>query len=103
MKTEIGSIAAAFRDEGKKIRLIKRKRDGTASPHRYVQAWALTSGDFIGNFLGVNVGTPLQRKLSKLAICSLELQLSVLSSSWERTSFQTILTLSSILFRQGSQ
>lgn len=68
MKTEIGSIAAALRADGKKTREVKRKPDGTAKPHRYVQAWGLTVGDFIGTFLGINVGTPLQRKLSKLAI-----------------------------------
>ncbi|OQE40524.1 hypothetical protein PENNAL_c0754G07116, partial [Penicillium nalgiovense] len=33
----------------------------------YVQAWSLTSVDVVGRFLGVNIGTPLQRKLSKLA------------------------------------
>ena len=68
MKTEIGTIAAALRGEGRKIRPVKRKPDGSAKPHRYAQAWGLTAGDFIGHFLGVNVGTPLQRKLSKLAI-----------------------------------
>jgi magnesium-transporting ATPase (P-type) len=68
MKTEIGSIAAALRGSGKKVRPVKRKPDGTAKPHRYLEAWGLTAGDFVGTFLGVNVGTPLQRKLSKLAI-----------------------------------
>ena len=68
MKTEIGSIAAALRATGSKTRPVKRKPDGSAKPHRYAQAWGLTAGDFIGTFLGINVGTPLQRKLSKLAI-----------------------------------
>ncbi|KAL8667562.1 MAG: hypothetical protein Q9168_007223 [Polycauliona sp. 1 TL-2023] len=68
MKTEIGTIAAALRATGKKTRPVKRKPDGSAKPHRYAQAWGLTAGDFVGTFLGVNVGTPLQRKLSKLAI-----------------------------------
>lgn len=68
MKTEIGTIAAALRGSGKRIRPVKRKPDGSASPRRYAQAWGLTTADFIGHFLGVNVGTPLQRKLSKLAI-----------------------------------
>ncbi|OAR01320.1 hypothetical protein LLEC1_06669 [Akanthomyces lecanii] len=31
-------------------------------------AWGLTFSDAVGRFLGVNVGTPLQRKLSKLAL-----------------------------------
>lgn len=68
MKTEIGSIAAALRAQGKRTRPVKRKADGSAKLHRYAQAWGLTAGDFVGRFLGVNVGTPLQRKLSKLAI-----------------------------------
>lgn len=68
MKTEIGSIAVALRTKDKKTRPVKRKSDGKAKPHRYLEAWGLTAGDFIGYFLGVNVGTPLQRKLSKLAI-----------------------------------
>ncbi len=68
MKTEIGSIALALRATGKKTRPVKRREDGSARPHRYAQAWGLTAGDFIGHFLGINVGTPLQRKLSKLAI-----------------------------------
>lgn len=68
MKTEIGSIATALRGSDKKSRPVKRKPDGTARLHRYLQAWGLTFTDFIGVFLGINVGTPLQRKLSKLAI-----------------------------------
>jgi potassium/sodium efflux P-type ATPase len=68
MATEIGSIAAALRGENTKRRHVKRKPDGSAKPHRYVEAGALTFSDFIGRFLGVSVGTPLQRKLSKLAL-----------------------------------
>lgn len=68
MKTEIGTIATALRSQDRKTRSVKRKPDGTAKPHRYAQAWGLTAADFIGHFLGINVGTPLQRKLSKLAI-----------------------------------
>lgn len=68
MKTEIGSIAAALRGGDSRVREPKRTADGKVKPHRRAQAWGLTAGDFIGNFLGVNVGTPLQRKLSQLAI-----------------------------------
>ena len=68
MDTEIGKIAAALRKQGSKIRPVKRKDDGTAGFHRYVQAWVLTGGDAVGHFLGINTGTPLQIKLSKLAI-----------------------------------
>jgi P-type Na+/K+ transporter len=68
MTTEIGSIAAALRGTNSRRRRVKRKPDGTAKPHRYVEAGALTMADSIGKFLGVNTGTPLQRKLSKLAM-----------------------------------
>lgn len=68
MFTEIGTIAAALRQQNSRVREPKRTSDGRVKPHRQAQAWALTGGDFIGHFLGVNVGTPLQRKLSQLAI-----------------------------------
>ncbi|KAK3207740.1 hypothetical protein GRF29_96g225153 [Pseudopithomyces chartarum] len=68
MHTEIGSIAMSLRDKGSRRRPVKRKEDGSAGPHRHVQAWGLTVGDAVGHFLGVNVGTPLQRKLSRLAL-----------------------------------
>jgi P-type Na+/K+ transporter len=68
MKTEIGAIAAALRMGDSKIRPIKRREDGTAHPFRYAQSWSLTAADAIGRFLGVNVGTPLQKKLSRLAM-----------------------------------
>ena len=68
MFTEIGTIAAALRKTDSKIRPVKRKEDGTAKPHRYLQAAVLTLSDAVGHFLGVNVGTPLQKKLSRLAV-----------------------------------
>jgi len=68
MYTEIGSIASSLRQKGSRVKAVKRKPDGTAKPHRYAQAWGLTVANFIGNFLGVNVGTPLQKKLARLAI-----------------------------------
>ncbi|KAI0112986.1 potassium/sodium eff [Daldinia grandis] len=49
--TEVGAIATAIRQNDSKIRPVKRNPD-----------------DAIGRFLGLNVGTPLQQKLSKLAI-----------------------------------
>ncbi|KAK3935177.1 sodium transport ATPase [Diplogelasinospora grovesii] len=66
--TEIGAIAAALHKKDSRVRPVKRKPDGHAGPHRYLEAYTLTLGDAIGRFLGVNVGTPLQRKLSKLAM-----------------------------------
>lgn len=68
MYTEIGAIAAELRKKDSKVRHVKRKPDGTARPHRYLEAFTLTLTDAIGRFLGVNVGTPLQKKLSKLAM-----------------------------------
>lgn len=68
MCTEIGSIALSLRQKGPRVREVKRKPDGKAKPHRYAQAWTLTASDAVGHFLGVNVGTPLQKKLARLAI-----------------------------------
>jgi Na+-exporting ATPase len=68
MSTEIGTIAAALQAKDSNIRQVKRKEDGTAKPHRYLEAWTLTGTDAILRFLGVNVGTPLQKKLSRLAV-----------------------------------
>jgi len=68
MKTEIGSIATALRDGNSKRRKPHVSKNGKVKSYRHVEAWALTSTDAIGRFMGVNVGTPLARKLSKLAI-----------------------------------
>lgn len=68
MHTEIGSIAAALRKKDSRRRPVKRREDGTTPFYRYVQAATLTVTDGIGVFLGVNVGTPLQKKLSRLAL-----------------------------------
>ncbi|PYH75411.1 sodium ion P-type ATPase [Aspergillus uvarum CBS 121591] len=68
MGTEIGSIAAALRASDSKRRPVKRGPQGETKKRWYLKAWSLTGTDAIGRFLGVNVGTPLQRKLSKLAI-----------------------------------
>jgi Na+-exporting ATPase len=66
--TEIGAIAAQLRETQSKVRPVKRKENGKAKPHRYIEAYTLTTTDAIGRFLGLNVGTPLQKKLSKLAV-----------------------------------
>lgn len=66
--TEIGAIAAQLRETKSKVRPVKRRPDGKAKPHRYLEAYTLTFTDAMGRFLGLNVGTPLQRKLSKLAM-----------------------------------
>lgn len=66
--TEIGQIAAALRGKTSRRRQPKRREDGTTHIGRWIQAWTLTCSDAVGRFLGVNVGTPLQKKLSKLAL-----------------------------------
>lgn len=68
MYTEIGSIAMSLRQKKSRVREVKRKEDGKAKPHRYAEAWTLTATDAVGHFLGINVGTPLQKKLARLAI-----------------------------------
>ncbi|KAF2148593.1 sodium transport ATPase [Myriangium duriaei CBS 260.36] len=68
MSTEIGTVAAALRNKDSKVRSVKRRADGTAHPLRHVQSWYLTFTDAIGRFLGINVGTPLQKTLSRLAL-----------------------------------
>src|SRR5579859_777448 len=68
MSTEIGAIAKSLNADTSKVRQVKKNEDGKAPPHRYIEAGALTVTDSIGRFLGVNIGTPLQRKLSRLAV-----------------------------------
>lgn len=68
MHTEIGSIAAALRKTDSRVRPVKRRPDGSTHPLRYAESWTLTLTDALGRFLGVNVGTPLQKKLSRLAM-----------------------------------
>ncbi|GAA5914347.1 hypothetical protein JCM6882_008168 [Rhodosporidiobolus microsporus] len=68
MNTSIGAIAESLRGGDSKVRKVRRNEDGKAPWHRYPAAWALTVMDIIGQFLGTNVGTPLQRTLSWLAI-----------------------------------
>ncbi|OSS50292.1 hypothetical protein B5807_04796 [Epicoccum nigrum] len=67
--TEIGAIASQLRESESKVRPVKKRGpNGHAKPHRYLEAYTLTTTDAIGRFLGLNVGTPLQKKLSKLAM-----------------------------------
>ncbi|RAL13095.1 potassium/sodium eff [Aspergillus homomorphus CBS 101889] len=57
MDTEIGKIAPALRASERKRRPVK------TGP-----SWTLTITDTTGRFLGLNVGTSLQKKLSRLAV-----------------------------------
>ncbi|KAK0724312.1 Na(+)/Li(+)-exporting P-type ATPase [Lasiosphaeris hirsuta] len=93
--TEIGAIASALQKKDSKVRPVKRKPDGHAGPHRYLEAYTLTLGDVFGRFLGVNVGTPLQRKLSKLAMLlfgiAIVCAIIVLGANQFRTSQEVII------------
>lgn len=69
--TEVGAIAAQLRQKQTTIREPKKTREdrnARAKPHRYLEAYFLSVTDAFGRFLGLNVGTPLQRKLSRLAV-----------------------------------
>ncbi|KAI1792005.1 Na(+)/Li(+)-exporting P-type ATPase [Ganoderma leucocontextum] len=69
MQTEIGAIAASLQGSGgTKVRKVRRNEEGKKLFHYYISAYALTVVDNVGRFLGVNVGTPLQRRLSQLAV-----------------------------------
>ncbi|KAL5604730.1 hypothetical protein BROUX41_001919 [Berkeleyomyces rouxiae] len=69
MCTEIGAIAAALRDQGGDKRQLKRNGDGEALIGAYVEFLFGRTWDWLGTFLGVTVGTPLQRKLARLFLC----------------------------------
>ncbi|KAF2754818.1 Na+-exporting ATPase [Pseudovirgaria hyperparasitica] len=65
MTTEIGLIAASMQGKKRKPnRSMSRKKHGSLQP---AKGAVLRTWDGIGAFLGLTVGTPLQRKLSKLA------------------------------------
>lgn len=66
-KTEIGLIISALNLKGNKRRHTKRSRSGHVDSHQSITAFGLTIIDSFGHLLGVNVGTPLQIELSKLA------------------------------------
>lgn len=65
MDTEVGRIAASTNKKSRKAgRSMNYKKYGKAQP---VKGLARRTYDFFGKFLGLTEGTPLQRKLSKLA------------------------------------
>lgn len=95
MNTEIGKIAAALRGSGQKRRPVKRGPEGETKKRWYLQAWTLTGTDTIGRFLGVNVGTPLQKKLSRLAVAlfgiAVVFAIVVMSANYWRDTNEVIL------------
>lgn len=68
MSTEIGKIAESLRGDDSRVRTVSRDESGHATWGAYMLAGFWTILDFVGSFLGTSVGTPLQRKLSWLAI-----------------------------------
>lgn len=68
LSTEIGQIAKSLQTDKGLIRKVDRLGDKRVGPKDYSRAFFGTIKDVIGNFLGVTVGTPLQKVLSWLAI-----------------------------------
>lgn len=65
MQTEVGKIAASTTKKTRKPgRSMNAKKYGKTQP---VKGLARRTYDFVGKFLGLTEGTPLQRKLSKTA------------------------------------
>lgn len=68
MNTEIGHIARSLKGKNPRFRRPIPKESGKVTVGAYVRAAFGTIKDTAFRFLGLNVGTPLQRKLSKLAL-----------------------------------
>lgn len=68
LDTEIGKIAESLREKKGVIRKVKREEGKRPGVGAYSKAFGGTIWDIVGNFLGVTDGTPLQKKLSWLAI-----------------------------------
>lgn len=68
LETEIGKIAASLKGNNGLIRHVDRLNGRKPQKREYSRAFFGTFKDIIGNILGITVGTPLQRKLSWLAI-----------------------------------
>jgi Na+-exporting ATPase len=66
MVSEMGAIAAAMQNKSKKPNRSVDYKKGKWNP---MKGSALRTWDAIGKFLGLTEGTPLQRKLAKLAYC----------------------------------
>lgn len=68
LNTEIGVIAKSLRGQGGLIRKVDKSNNRTPNKREYFRCFVGTVKDIFLNVLGVNVGTPLQRKLALLAI-----------------------------------
>ncbi|KAF9766374.1 hypothetical protein IL306_001236 [Fusarium sp. DS 682] len=69
LMTEIGAISSALDDHLREKRQLMDNESGKASIGPYLRKWLLDMTDVVGEFLGVNVGTPLQKRLSQLFLC----------------------------------
>ncbi|EGX49017.1 hypothetical protein AOL_s00079g238 [Orbilia oligospora ATCC 24927] len=67
MKTEIGLIAASLQQK-RVSRTAQRLGDNEKRPHKIAKAWGSIALDSIKAFFGLNVGTPLQQRMARLAI-----------------------------------
>lgn len=67
LQTEIGKIAQSLNGKKSIIRPVE-KDENSNSVVPYFRAWGGTTKDVVGSFLGTTVGTPLHRRLSKLAV-----------------------------------
>jgi magnesium-transporting ATPase (P-type) len=67
MSTEIGSIAAALKNTEQK-RYGQPGSHGALKIYQYLKMWTHIAMDAGGRFLGTIGGTPLQKKLSRLAL-----------------------------------
>ncbi|OWB73161.1 hypothetical protein B5S31_g2894 [[Candida] boidinii] len=68
LNTEIGKIAKSLSGDNPNIRRVVRDENGNAPTSEYIKAAGGTVLLSIGGFLGLTEGTPLKRRLSKLAI-----------------------------------
>ncbi|KAK6461966.1 P-type ATPase [Scheffersomyces coipomensis] len=68
LNTEIGKIASSLKSDTGLIRKVDKSNDRKPNKREYSRAFFGTLKDIAGNILGITVGTPLQRKLSWLAI-----------------------------------
>lgn len=93
MATEIGEIAEALNGKTKKPgRSMSRKKHGNFQP---VKGAALNTWDAIGKLLGLTTGTPLQRKLAKLAyyllLCAVVLAFIVFAANRFRIPHEVVI------------
>ncbi|KAI5460512.1 sodium transport ATPase 5 [Mariannaea sp. PMI_226] len=65
MFTEVGAIASALSSDGK---IMTRAEDETPSAMSHIKQAGRMMKNWVGQFLGLTVGTPLQKKLSQLFV-----------------------------------